>query len=269
MARYSKRIVFQACLIMTAAIFAASTGRAQLINGGFETGDGTGWTLFNDAAVVATNGSAPPSATIAHSGQYSLQTYGPYGVNFDASGAYQDITSGFSSGQTWVFSGYLLNWSGDPMGNGSNGFALAQIKFLSSGVEIQTNATVDYGAGVSMPEDVWQHFIVTAVVPPTADTMRLYVLHVGESGSVGSTWWDDMGLYQQTGVTTGTVQPGVQISWPTLGGENTQVQSATNLGQPTVWSNFGPVWQGAGVTNQISDVIGTSSRKFYKITQVP
>jgi len=272
MARYSKRIVFQACLIMTAVIFAASTGRAQLINGGFETGDATGWTLYNGAAVTATNGSIPPSSLVAHSGMYSLYTDGPYGANFDASFGTQDVLTNVSAGQTWVFAGYLLNWSGTAMGGGSNGFAVAIIKFVSSGTEISTNFSVHYGADVSLPEDQWQHFMVSAVAPASADTVRVYVQHVGEVGSVGSTWWDDLYLYQQVGVTNSlaaTTQPGVQVIWPTSGGGNTQVQSATNLGQPSVWSNLGPVWQGSGSTNYMSDVPGTSPQKFYKIIQVP
>lgn len=263
MARYSIRIVFQACIAAAALAMSAGAVNAQLLNGGFESGTPPtpdSWTLFNTAFM---------SSNVVHSGTFSLQTYGPFNANFDASFARQQIT--VSPGQTWVLDGYLLNWSAQAMG-GPDGFGLGQMKFLSSGVEIQTNETVHYGTAVPLPEDQWQHFIVIAVAPAGADTLQVNLLHVGKAGDIGSIYFDDVVLYQQTGQTnilSATSQAGVQVRWPTVSGEHSQVQSATNLGQPTVWSDFGPVWHGAGGTNQISDVLGTSQKKFYQVHEVP
>ncbi len=266
MARYSKRIVFQATLVVAAVVFAAVTARAQLLmNGDFETGTNTPWVLFNTASVVTNH---------PHTGLYSLQTYGPFGVNYDASFARQDFTSGFSPGQIWVLDGYVLDSSADPM-TGPNGFAVAQVKFFNGGASgtcIQTNQSVGYGTDVAIPEDQWQHFAVVAPVPAAADTMEVNILHVGISGSGGSSWFDDITLYQQTQVTNtlaATTQRGVQVNWPAVAGSHTQVQSATNLGKPTVWSNLGPVWHGgSGTTNQMPDLINGAPQKFYTIIQV-
>jgi hypothetical protein len=71
-----------------------------------------------------------------------------------------------------------------------------------------------------------------------------------------------------TNVVAATVQPGVQISYPTSVGTYVQPQSSVSL-NPAAWTAFGPETQGVGITNQFTDVVGTSTNKFYKITQVP
>jgi hypothetical protein len=257
---------------------AAAATHAQLLNGGFESGDGSGdadnWTQFNGATQTATNDPCcTPDPIRAHSGAYSLNTYGPYGANSDASGAYQDI-GGPVVGQTYKLSGYVLNWSGSPMltSSGAVGFAVAQIKFLDgSGTEIQTNESAYYGLNVVLPLDQWQAFQVLATTPANAATLRVFVLHVGQGANSGSAWWDDLAVNAVTGATstnTATSQPGVQISWPTTAGNDYQVQSTTSL-TPASWTSFGPVYPGLGITNQVSDVVGTSTSKFYQIIQVP
>lgn len=270
-----KKIFLQACFVLMAFGYMTITANAQLLNGGFESSAAPpvpdNWTTFN-GAVQSTN--------VAHSGLNSLKTYGPYGAGFDASGAHQEITTGISAGQTWVLDGYLLNWSGDAM-TGSNGWAIAQLRFCSGGscdtniggTVLQSTNTIAYGSptGVSMPEDVWQHFLAIATVPVGADTMQVQLLHVGEAGNSGSTFFDDVNLYQQTGqvnTNAATSQPGVQLSWPASVSAITQVQTTPTLSTNTVWTNFGPVWQGTGGTNQITDVIGSATNKFYKVIQV-
>jgi hypothetical protein len=267
-------IFLQVCVVAMAFGYTAITANAQLLNGGFESGtppNPDNWTTFNGAVSVATN-DVNAAAITAHSGVNSLKTFGPFGPgpDLDASGAFQDITTGFSAGETWVFTGYALNWSGDPLA-GSNGFGLAQVIFLTGTNILQTSGSVHYGTDVSMPQDVWQHFMVSATVPVGADTMRLYVLHVGMVDNTGSVWWDDLELYKRTGQTSTnsvTTQPGVQISWPTFVGVNTQVQTTPSLSTNTIWTNFGPVW-GTGGTNRISDVIGATQSKFYKVIKAP
>jgi hypothetical protein len=78
-------------------------------------------------------------------------------------------------------------------------------------------------------------------------------------------------LYQQTGqvnTNSATSQPGVQLAWPATASANTQVQTTPILSNNTVWTNLGPVWQGTGGTNSMSDVIGSATNKFYKVIQV-
>jgi len=268
-----------AFVIFCAVTLAPIVATAQLLNGGFESESGTppqtadNWNIFNQANA---------STNVTHSGTYSLQTYGPFTplstTNFDASGAQQNITSGFSAGQTWVLDGYALNWSGISGYelSGSNSFGVAQMKFFTggSGGTLLTNyQSTTYGSGnVSMPENVWQHFIVTGTVPVGADTMQIGVIKVGMGAcNCGSIFWDDINLYQQTGqvnTNSTTSQRGVQLTWPASVSANTQVQVTTNLSSSTVWTNFGPVWQGTGGTNSITDVFGSTPNKFYNVIQV-
>jgi hypothetical protein len=166
---------------------------------------------------------------------------------------------------------------------GSNGWAVAQLRFFQGGI-VGTNLfstnTIAYGAtpitgtaGVSMPEDVWQHFVAIATVPVGADTMQVQLIHLGSVGNSGSTFFDDVNLYQQTGqVSTNatTSQPGVQLTWPASVSAITQVQTTPTLSTNTVWTPLGPKWEGTGGTNNMSDVIApTDTNKFYKVIQVP
>lgn len=271
--------VCRACATIITLLLAAVATRAQVVNGGFEDNTGTlatGWSQFNNAAATATNDAAPtPDPIRAHSGAYALNTYGPYPATCcDASGASQDI-GGPVVGQTYKFYGYVLNWSGAPLMLATTttvGFAQAQMEFLDAGATIITNiVSIRYGMDVPLPLNQWQAFEVIGTTPANAATMRVFLLHVGMAGATGSAWWDDVAVAPVTGVTNTntvpvTVQPGVQISYPTPPGTYLQVQSTPSM-NPAAWTAFGPETQGLGLTNQISDVIGTSTNKFYKIIQ--
>jgi len=208
---------------------------AALLNGGFESGtsnQATSWIQFNNAFRLGTNDTQ--FGITVHSGGFSLQTYGPFGTNFDASGAYQDLPA--SAGQNWRLTGYCLNWQNNQL-SGPDGFAKAELQFLDStnGV-IATIEGSHFGTDVPFPLDTWQFFEVDASNAPAGTaTVRVYVLHVGRAGDLGSVWWDDLTIYQPIGsssTTTSTVQPAVQVYWPTASptnGINYQVQSIPNL----------------------------------------
>ena len=273
MEKHVMGIFWRPCVALIAFTFTAIAANAQLNDGGFENGvGGPDWTVFNGALQTATN-AGNAAAITAHSGVYSLNTFGPFGAgpNLDASGAFQTVN--VTPGQTLVYTGWLLNWSGAPL-TGSNGFGVAQLVFTNTSTTFsQLLETPHFGTtNAPMPEDQWQKFQITAPVPAQANEVLVYVLHVGMAGDTGSVWWDDLSLYQQTGVintNAATSQPGVKVSWPTSQDGSTQVQSTPALSHSTVWTNFGPVWQGTGATNSITDVTGTSTSKFYQVIQVP
>jgi len=107
-------IAFQ-CTTGNSTVVAVPTN--ALLNAGFEFGTGasaTNWTPFNFVFRTATNETF--SEYTALSGAYSLKMFGPFNASLDASGAYQNM-AGASAGQTWRFTGFALNWSGDPMTN--------------------------------------------------------------------------------------------------------------------------------------------------------
>jgi hypothetical protein len=92
-------ILAVALLSFATSVFA---GTAQVTNGGFETGDFSGWTQFGDTAFngVCTFGTCPLGET-PYAGNYSA-FFGPVG---DTGGIYQDITT--VPGQTYTISFYL------------------------------------------------------------------------------------------------------------------------------------------------------------------
>ncbi|HUJ09336.1 MAG TPA: hypothetical protein VL171_04860 [Verrucomicrobiae bacterium] len=224
---------------------------ASLSNPGFEsftpptTNQPDGWTLFNNAYRSLTNSPTSPTpgtgfGITVHSGEASLQTYGPFGAELDASGAYQDLTA--SAGQNWRLTGYCLNWQNDRL-VGSNGFGVAQIQFLDNtggtGNVLQVVEGSHYGTDVPAPLDTWQFFEVDATNAPTGTTkVRAQVLHVGQVGDIGSIWWDDLAIYQPIGslsTAISTNKPAVQIYWPTAppsNGVSYEVQACATPGFP-------------------------------------
>jgi hypothetical protein len=224
---------------------------ASLSNPGFETAgsnyvyagitnvSASGWTQFNFGFRSGTNNTQFGITAHNNSG-FSLQTYGPFGPDLDASGAYQDLPA--SAGQNWRLTGYCLNWQNDKL-NGSNGFGVAQLQFLDNtggtGNVLQVVEGPRFGTDAPAPLDTWQFFEVDATNAPSGTTkVRAQVMHVGMIGDGGSLFWDDLAVYQPIGApspTTPTTQPAVQIYWPTSVPSNAinyQVQSSTNVAFP-------------------------------------
>jgi len=219
----------------------------SLLNPGFETAGtnattAANWNQFNGAVLSATNTS---SFTItAHSGANSMQTIPPSNgnTNFDASGAYQDVSA--SPGQNWRLTGYCLNWQNSEL-QGPGTFAAAQLAFLdSTNGFIQRFDGPHFGFTNAFPLNVWSPFEIDATAPAGTVNVRTYVLYVGDSADHGSAFFDDLNLYNPVGgsnTSTVAVSPAVAISWPTSAAItnqtiNYQIQSTTNL----VFTNVPP-----------------------------
>ena len=96
-------------LVATALVFPCSSAVAQelVVNGGFETGDFTGWTQFGDGGftgVTDVNGFGIPP----HGGTF-LSYYGPTGA---IGGITQTVAT--TAGQTYNLSYWLQNLGGTP-----------------------------------------------------------------------------------------------------------------------------------------------------------
>jgi hypothetical protein len=270
-------LVCRVGVAVIAVALSAITANAQtLLNGGFESGSPptpSDWTVFNFAYMTGTN--CPPDGNntctnlTVHSGEFSLKTYGPFGVDFDASGAYQDLT-GASVGQTWKLSGYVLNYSAEAL-SGSNGWGVAQIQFLdSTNGLIQVSESGHFGTDTPLPVDQWTPFQAVGTVPAGTVTMRIQVLHVGMAGTGGSVWWDDVTLSQRTGTTNvvgAASQYGVQVAWPTKLAVSYQPQTNTNLLVTSAWTNFGGAIIGSSNSNQVFDTLGSNQQKYYRVRQ--
>lgn len=176
-------------LCTTGATALAAIGTNGLVNPGFESGTGVNadnWTEFGDAYRTATNATLGFTSL---SGANSMKVFGPFNPALGEAGAYQDIP-GASAGQTWKFSGFGLNWSGDQMTN-TAAYGMAQLIFLDAA----TNALQVVGSqhfDSTTPVDQWQYFQVTGTAPAGTTAVRAKVSHFGKAGIAGSVWWDDL-----------------------------------------------------------------------------
>ncbi|HXI84279.1 MAG TPA: hypothetical protein VNL17_09355 [Verrucomicrobiae bacterium] len=238
MEKRASTIICRLGVVFSVLVLTAFAAHANLLsNPGFETGTTNipdSWVVFNDGFRTGTNDSN--FGITAHSGAYSLKTFGPFGPTLDASGAYQSFSA--SAGQSWRLTGYALNWQNDLL-SGADAYGVASLVFLDStggtGNVLQVSSTPHLGQDVPFPIDTWQFIEVDGVAPAGTATVRAQVAHVGQAGQGGSVWWDDMNLYQPTGVNSTnsvTVSAAVQVSWPTQPLTNSvhyQIQTHTNL----------------------------------------
>ena len=179
-----------AFLCTTGTITTTAIETNVLSNPSFESGTGAtanNWTQFNFAYRTATNDIQ--SAFIALDGDHSMKMYGPFNAGLNASGAYQNI-AGASAGETWRFSGFALNWSGDPMTN-TTGYGVAQLIFLdAANNSLQVQDSQHFNSAT--PVDEWQYFQVTGTAPAGTVAVQVQLLHFGKSGIAGSVWWDNL-----------------------------------------------------------------------------
>jgi hypothetical protein len=176
-----------ACVTGTAAV--AAIGTNLLLNPGFESGTGataSNWVSFGDVYRTATN---TTSGITALDGGWSLKMFGPFGGVLAEAGAYQNI-AGASAGQTWRFSGFGMNWSGDEMTN-TTAYGVAQLIFLDGGNNVlQTSQSQHYDS--TTPVDQWQYFQITATAPAGTAAVQARVSHFGKTTITGSVWWDQL-----------------------------------------------------------------------------
>jgi hypothetical protein len=153
--------------LATAALLASAPLRAGVINGGFETGDFTGWTQFGDTSFTGVDGFAP------HSGNFAA-FFGP----IDTGGISQTLTT--VAGTAYNIQFWMQN-EGDVNGDNSpNSFAVnwdggaAEITLINAGAfgytlyafnAIATSATTDLTFSFTHLPAFWDLDDVTVTVP--------------------------------------------------------------------------------------------------------
>src|ERR1017187_4719882 len=182
MEKRASTIICRLGVVLTVLGLAAIAAHANsLLNPGFETlgsnaTTAANWNQFNNAGVSATNANLFPIT--AHSGVNSMQTQAPGNTNFDASGAYQDVSA--SPNQNWRLTGYCLNWQNSEM-IGPGTFAAAQLAFLDlTNAIIQTVDSPHFGTDAAFPLDRWSPFEIDATAPANTAKVRAYVLYRSE-----------------------------------------------------------------------------------------
>ena len=218
----------------------------------------------------------------AHSGGFALRAFGPdTNTCCGGSGAFQVISSNtvaaVSNNTIWVFSGFVLNWSGDflqDVGVGTVGFGLLQIVFQdANGGTIASQDGFHWDTNTVL--DAWQPTSVTATSPAGTAQIAFFALHVGENNALGSLFFDDLSV-TNTGVAPpppppppivtnqfqAVIQVGNQVCWPTVNNTSYQAQSSDDN---VTWTDFGARMPGDGTTNCAFGV----THKFYRVQQLP
>ncbi|NQX02463.1 hypothetical protein HQ447_17530 [bacterium] len=118
----------------------------------------------------------------------------------------------------------------------------------------------------------WQQKTLSGLVAPAGAESALIQI-VGKTGAVlgglGEVLIDDVSLLSSSfgspTVLAAATVPAVEISWPSLTGQDYQVQSSADLG---TWANFGSVISGNGSLKAVYDTMA-APLKFYRVGELP
>jgi len=235
--------------------FTLAVGSTIVNNGGFETGDFTGWTLNADGIVNGTIDDAVVSAS-TFNGASSFVHSGIYGVVLGESPGlgYLNQTLTTLPGQNYLIS----FWFANPTGSGS----ATPNQFL-----VQWNGNTLFNQ-TNLPFGSWTNLQFVA-----AATSASTVLQFGFEDTPSYLGLDDVSVTPITLPSFSSVQTAAtsfNLTWNATVGMNYQVQYATNLIQP-VWFNLGNVVTATGSTMTLSDTnaIIQSPSRFYRIVLEP
>lgn len=176
----------------------AATAGAALVNGGFESGDTTGWTT------TLSGGSAVASTAYAKSGTYSLA------LDSTGAGAWSspnvDQTFAYGPGTEVNLSGYILQPAGSPITDAS--FGLFKIEFVNGTGGILEPASVSIGTSAAAPffgaesgvvnagsaTDTWIFNETQAVAPAGTASIRFLALNVNQGVAPSPIYFDDIAV---------------------------------------------------------------------------
>jgi hypothetical protein len=244
---YNANLVFSnASGVFAVVPFTLSVGQPILQNGGFETGDFTGWTLNADSTVNLVS----TTAGLVHSGTYGAElgqsSASPLGY------LYQTLTT--VPGQSYVLSLWL--------DNPANSVGATPNQFF-----VQWNGTTLYNV-VNLPYTAWTNlqFLVTATSSST-------VLQFGFYDAPYYLGLDDISVTPLVSPLFKVAQKSsasFNMTWGAVTGLVYQVQYSTNLSQPN-WINLGNPLTATGNTLSVTDTNGVSAarQRFYRLQVTP
>jgi subtilase family serine protease len=252
---YSTNVIFSNTVTRVAQneSFGLQVGQSIVENGGFETGDFTGWTLVGGTVVNGRFGSSTVYDAVEGSASgYNVVHSGSYGAFLgDDQLATLSQTVPTLAGNYYVLSFWLDN---PTSGSGQ--------QFLA-----QWNGSTIYG--ISNPPAFGWTNLVFIVSAPSSNS----VVEFAAENDPNYFGLDDVSVTPippvafQTSTSSST---GFNLSWNTGSGLTYQVQYKTNLMQAT-WINLGSPVAGTGGQLLISDTnaISASSERFYRLVVSP
>jgi hypothetical protein len=215
-------------------------------NGGFETGDFSGWTQSGNTTFT----SVTTDSTCVHSGVYGAQ-FGPSG-----SLGYISQTLATLPGQNYLLSFWLVN----PVGGSGTSTNLNYEQFQAS-----WNGTNVY-AVTNPPVMAWTNklYIVTATGSST-------ILQFGFWNNPDFFGFDDVNVFALPPAVFSSLTKtnnSVRFSWSALASLAYQVQYRTNLLQAG-WINLGSAITATNSSLTATDAPGNNPQRFYRLHVLP
>jgi hypothetical protein len=233
--------------------FSLNVGQSQLQNGGFETGDFTGWTLVGDTSVGKTvyDGVEGTSSgfTVVHSG-----SYGAFLGDNQPATLSQSIST--VPGQL-----YLLSlWLDNPVSGSVQQFTL---NWITNGLATNTLFSI-----LDPPAFAWTN--LQFLVSSAGNSATLQIIAENDPSYFGL---DDVSL---TPVPTPSfkalksTQNNFTLTWVTTTNLVYQIQYATNL-PATEWFNLTPSFVATNFSTTIVDTnaLAGSTQRYYRLVVVP
>lgn len=224
-----------------AAVTIIVSSPSLLQNGGFETGDFTGW---NQSGNIDGNESIASNSAFVHSGNYGAQL-GPVSALYDLS---QTVPT--TPGQLYLVSFWLAN---------NNGAGPNQFLAGWNGLTFSSETNVPMIIG-------WTN-------------MQYCVAATGANSTLQFAFRNDPGSFGFDDVSVIAVPPpafrslaasgeSVNLSWNAMAGPTYQLQYATNLAQ-TPWVNLGSVINGTNGEVIATDPSPAGQQRFYRLQISP